>query len=84
MLPGARNQHALKVGQPIRTLGPASHQGKKGTPTMGGLIIFIAVFFSSALWAVPNVWTVVALLVYTLPVLSVAGGEFWAGAGLSG
>lgn len=39
---------------------------KKHTPTMGGLIIFIAVFFSSALWATPNVWTVVALLVYTL------------------
>src|SRR5260221_11682270 len=32
---------------------------------MGGLIIFIAVFFSAVLWAEPNVWTVVALFVYT-------------------
>ena len=33
---------ALKVGQPIRTLGPASHQGKKGTPTMGGVAFIVA------------------------------------------
>ncbi len=33
---------ALKAGQPIRTLGPASHQGKKGTPTMGGVAFIIA------------------------------------------
>ena len=32
---------ALKAGQPIRSLGPATHQGKKGTPTMGG-VAFIA------------------------------------------
>ena len=33
---------ALKAGQPIRTLGPASHQGKKGTPTMGGVVFIVA------------------------------------------
>ncbi|WP_250030475.1 phospho-N-acetylmuramoyl-pentapeptide-transferase [Paractinoplanes maris] len=33
---------ALKAGQPIRTVGPASHQGKKGTPTMGGVAFIIA------------------------------------------
>ncbi|HWA27649.1 MAG TPA: phospho-N-acetylmuramoyl-pentapeptide-transferase [Lacunisphaera sp.] len=43
----------------------ATYFDKKHTPTMGGLIIFIAVFFSSVLWAAPNVWTVVALFVYT-------------------
>ncbi|SDR67095.1 phospho-N-acetylmuramoyl-pentapeptide-transferase [Opitutus sp. GAS368] len=43
----------------------ATYFDKKHTPTMGGLIIFIAVFASSALWAEPNVWTVVALFVYT-------------------
>jgi phospho-N-acetylmuramoyl-pentapeptide-transferase len=43
----------------------ATYFDKKHTPTMGGLIIFIALFFSAALWAVPNVWTVVALFVYT-------------------
>jgi phospho-N-acetylmuramoyl-pentapeptide-transferase len=33
---------AMKAGQPIRSLGPASHQGKKGTPTMGGVAFIIA------------------------------------------
>jgi len=33
---------ALKAGQPIRALGPASHQGKKGTPTMGGVAFIVA------------------------------------------
>jgi len=42
----------------------ATYFDKKHTPTMGGLIIFISVFFSSVLWAEPNVWTVVALFVY--------------------
>jgi phospho-N-acetylmuramoyl-pentapeptide-transferase len=37
---------ALKAGQPIRTLGPASHQGKKGTPTMGGVAFIIATVFA--------------------------------------
>ncbi len=43
----------------------ATYFDKKHTPTMGGLIIFIAVFGSTVLWAEPNVWTVVALFVYT-------------------
>lgn len=32
----------LKVGQSIREEGPKSHLKKNGTPTMGGIIIFIA------------------------------------------
>ncbi|MEU8182727.1 phospho-N-acetylmuramoyl-pentapeptide-transferase [Micromonospora sp. NPDC049044] len=32
----------LKAGQPIRTDGPAMHQGKKGTPTMGGVVFILA------------------------------------------
>ena len=42
----------------------ATYGDKKHTPTMGGLIIFISVFVSAALWAVPNIWTFVALFVY--------------------
>ncbi len=37
-------------GQPIRTDGPA-HEHKVGTPTMGGLIIIIAILLSSILTA---------------------------------
>ncbi len=33
--------HQLKFGQPIREEGPRSHLSKKGTPTMGGLLIWI-------------------------------------------
>ncbi|MFC7548455.1 phospho-N-acetylmuramoyl-pentapeptide-transferase [Plantactinospora sp. GCM10030261] len=39
---GIKIFRALKAGQPIRALGPASHQGKKGTPTMGGVVFIIA------------------------------------------
>ncbi len=39
-------------GQPIRSDGPESHLlTKKGTPTMGGVLILIAMFFSTLLWA---------------------------------
>jgi len=49
-------------GQPIRSDGPASHLlTKKGTPTMGGLMILFGLFASSILWASlesPYVWIV--------------------------
>jgi phospho-N-acetylmuramoyl-pentapeptide-transferase len=49
-------------GQPIRSDGPASHLlTKKGTPTMGGLMILFGLFASSLLWAnleSPYVWIV--------------------------
>ena len=32
----------LKAGQPIRTDGPQTHLGKKGTPTMGGVVFIVA------------------------------------------
>ncbi len=39
-------------GQPIRENGPQSHLiSKKGTPTMGGLMMFISFFISILLWA---------------------------------
>jgi phospho-N-acetylmuramoyl-pentapeptide-transferase len=42
---------AHKIGQIIRAEGPASHQGKRGTPTMGGLIILLATIIPTLLWA---------------------------------
>lgn len=32
----------LRAGQPIRTDGPQTHLGKKGTPTMGGVVFIVA------------------------------------------
>jgi phospho-N-acetylmuramoyl-pentapeptide-transferase len=46
-------------GQPIRTDGPQSHLAKRGTPTMGGLLILISVSVSVLLWMNlknPYVW----------------------------
>src|SRR4051794_41860647 len=51
-------------GQPIRSDGPQSHLiSKKGTPTMGGLMILSGLGVSTALWANPlnhYVWIVLA------------------------
>ena len=63
---GPRIISALRLkqgkGQPIRADGPASHLlTKKGTPTMGGLMILFGLFVSSLLWAnltSPYVWIV--------------------------
>lgn len=38
------------VGQVQRADGPASHLAKQGTPTMGGLLIFVAVHSAALLW----------------------------------
>ena len=54
-------------GQPIRTDGPASHLlTKKGTPTMGGLMILFGLIASALLWASltsPYVWIVLFVTV---------------------
>lgn len=58
-----RRLTALKVGQIVRADGPATHLGKRGTPTMGGLIILIATVVPTALWArLDNRFVLVALL----------------------
>ena len=38
-------------GQPIREDGPKSHLAKRGTPTMGGLMILSGILVSTLLWA---------------------------------
>lgn len=40
---------AIKLGQPIREVGPA-HFEKKGTPTMGGIVIILSTVLSATLW----------------------------------
>jgi phospho-N-acetylmuramoyl-pentapeptide-transferase len=58
-----RRLQALRVGQPIREIGP-DHQSKAGTPTMGGLLILLALVVSVLLWAdLSNrgIWTVLGL-----------------------
>ena len=48
-------------GQPIREDGPQTHQLKRGTPTMGGLMILTGVTVSTLLWGQlsnPYLWVV--------------------------
>src|SRR5262245_11265936 len=46
-----RRLRAFQIGQVVRQDGPASHKPKAGTPTMGGLLILLAVFVPTLLWA---------------------------------
>jgi phospho-N-acetylmuramoyl-pentapeptide-transferase len=40
----------LKIGQPIREYGVQEHLTKRGTPTMGGVLILISIAISTLLW----------------------------------
>ncbi len=46
-----RKLAAYKIGQAVRDDGPATHLIKKGTPTMGGALILVAVLVTTLLWA---------------------------------
>jgi len=53
----------LQVGQHIREEGPQSHYSKKGTPTMGGILIIMSVVIPTLLWAdLRNVFVWIALI----------------------
>ncbi|WFQ78311.1 phospho-N-acetylmuramoyl-pentapeptide-transferase [Xenorhabdus sp. SF857] len=56
----------LQIGQVVRDNGPESHFSKRGTPTMGGLLILFSITSSVLLWARldnPYVWCVLLVLV---------------------
>ena len=51
-----------QIGQVIRDDGPETHLEKKGTPTMGGVLIFFAFFISVLIWGDwqnPFLWIVI-------------------------
>lgn len=55
-----------QTGQPIRSDGPQTHLLKAGTPTMGGLLILVAMCVSTLLWSdLSNryVWVVLAVTI---------------------
>ena len=54
-----RRLQILKFGQEVRCDGPESHLSKKGTPTMGGIMILFAITITTLLWANlanPYIW----------------------------
>lgn len=55
----------LQIGQVVRNDGPESHFSKRGTPTMGGVMILASISITVLLWANlsnPYVWAVLAVL----------------------
>jgi len=63
--PLIRKLGRLRVGQPIREIGP-DHADKAGTPTMGGLLILLSLVISVLLWSNLDsrfVWTVLGVTV---------------------
>jgi phospho-N-acetylmuramoyl-pentapeptide-transferase len=46
-----RKLRAFQVGQVVRSDGPATHKPKAGTPTMGGVLILVAVILGTFFWA---------------------------------
>jgi phospho-N-acetylmuramoyl-pentapeptide-transferase len=55
---------AKKIGQAVRTDGPQTHLTKSGTPTMGGVLILIAIALTTLLWGdLSNkyLWTVLTV-----------------------
>jgi len=70
MVIGPRFINMLKVrqgqGQPIRDDGPQTHLSKKGTPTMGGLMILTSLILSMLIWmdlSNPFIWACLAVTV---------------------
>ena len=57
---------SLKLGQPIRDLQPINHKEKKGTPTMGGVVIIVSTLASALLWmeiSNRHLWTLLIISV---------------------
>ncbi|HQK99799.1 MAG TPA: phospho-N-acetylmuramoyl-pentapeptide-transferase [Smithellaceae bacterium] len=60
-----RKLQTLQIDQQIREDGPKTHHVKKGTPTMGGIMIIFAVVMATLLWAnlsVVYVWLVLLVM----------------------
>jgi phospho-N-acetylmuramoyl-pentapeptide-transferase len=60
-----RRLQVKQIGQVVRADGPESHFSKRGTPTMGGTLLVLALLMSCLLWcnlANPFVWLTLAVL----------------------
>src|SRR3989442_15511216 len=42
----------FQIGQQIREEGPKSQQKKAGTPSMGGVLIFLSIILPTLMWAI--------------------------------
>ena len=68
---------ALKIGQPIREYAMQTHLSKSGTPTMGGVLVLLAIAIATLLWAdLSNRFVWIVLLV-TLGFGAIGWADDW-------
>ena len=72
-----RRLRALKIGQPVRGYGMETHLHKSGTPTMGGVLILLAITLSTLLWADLSNRFVWIVLVVTLGFGAIGWADDW-------
>ena len=72
-----RRLRALKIGQPIRGYGMESHFSKSGTPTMGGVLILIAITSSTLLWVDVSNRCIWISLIVTLGFGAIGWADDW-------
>ncbi len=72
-----RRLTALKIGQPVRGYGMQTHLSKSGTPTMGGVLILLAIAVATLLWADLSNRFVWIVLVVTLGFGAIGWVDDW-------
>ena len=72
-----RRLTALKIGQPIREYAMQTHLSKSGTPTMGGVLVLLAIAIATLLWSdLSNRFVWIVLLV-TLGFGAIGWADDW-------
>jgi phospho-N-acetylmuramoyl-pentapeptide-transferase len=68
---------SLKIGQPIREYAMQTHLSKSGTPTMGGVLILMAIGISTLLWFDLSNRFVWIVLIVTLGFGAIGWADDW-------
>ena len=68
---------SLKIGQPIREYAMQTHLSKSGTPTMGGVLILLAIGLSTVLWFDLSNRFVWIVLIVTLGFGAIGWADDW-------
>ena len=68
---------SLKIGQPIREYAMQTHLSKSGTPTMGGVLILLAIGISTLLWSDLSNRFVWIVLIVTLGFGAIGWADDW-------
>ncbi len=72
-----RKLRELKIGQPVRGYAMETHLSKSGTPTMGGVLILLAIAISTLLWADLTNRFVWIVLIVTLGFGAIGWADDW-------